>query len=307
MAVSRTRNPRDGNAMFRPAIGTDNGGIQSVDRALLILDILAEQGGEATLSNIAECAGLNVSTCHHLITTLARWGYVARVPGKRTYFLGPRILHLSYACLRQVDLPRLAQHHIDDLNEATGEAVQLAIIQGTDLVGLLRREARHAVRIDFGLGGKHNAAHATASGKAILAWLPEVERDRILADKGLTPFTEKTITSKKELIEQLRSVRRTGIAVDRQEFQAGVVCIGAAIRDHTGSVAGAISVSIPIFRVKTDHLTLVQTEVLRATRDLSLELGAPGALLETIDKPTFAKPTIKGGNDAATAKRKNIA
>src|SRR3981081_4827776 len=178
----------------RPPMGRDNGGIQALDRAFLILDVIADAGGEAKLTQIANIAGLNVSTCHHLISTLHNWGYVARGAGSRTYTLGSRILHLSAACLRQVDLPRRAQAVIDRLNDQTREAVQLAIMQDTNLVNVLHREARHAVRVDAGLGGKSNAAHATATGKAILAWLPPSELDRIVADKGLTAVTPPHLT-----------------------------------------------------------------------------------------------------------------
>src|SRR5579871_5269459 len=146
------------------------GVMPALDRAFLILDVMSDAGGEAKLTEIAASAGLNVSTCHHLISTLHNWGYVARGINSRSYVLGSRILHLSAACLRQVDLPRRAESAVDRLNDQTRETVQLAIMQDTNLVHVLRREARHAVRVDGTLGGKSNAAHATATGKAILAW-----------------------------------------------------------------------------------------------------------------------------------------
>jgi IclR family transcriptional regulator, acetate operon repressor len=264
----------------RPPIGRDRGGIQALDRAFLILDIIAEVGGEAKLTEIAAAAGLHVSTCHHLISTLCNWGYVARGNASRSYVLGPRILHLSTACLRQVDLPRRALGYIDRLNDQTREAVQLAIMQDTSLVDILRREARHAVRVDAGLGGKMNAAHATATGKAILAWLPPTELERIVADKGMTAFTPSTITSLDALKEELRLTRRNGYAIDREEFQPGVICIGAAIRDHAGAVVGSISVSSPVFRATAEHLEQIRIHLLAATDELSMELGAPGAILE---------------------------
>jgi IclR family transcriptional regulator, acetate operon repressor len=166
---------RHGIMPARPPMGRDHGGIQALDRAFLILDVIADAGGEAKLTEIANIAGLNISTCHHLISTLHNWGYVARGPNSRSYVLGSRILHLSAACLRQVDLPRRAQSFVDRLNDQTREAVHLAIMQDTNLVNVLRRDARHAVRVDAGLGGNSNAAHATATGKAILAWLPPTE------------------------------------------------------------------------------------------------------------------------------------
>src|ERR1700726_1405991 len=259
----------------RPPMGRDKGGIQALDRAFLILDIIADAGGEARLTEISSIAGLNGSTCHHLISTLYNWGYVARGAGSKTYVLGSRILHLSAACLRQVDLPRRAQNYVDRLNEQTREAVQLAIMQDTSLVNLLRRDARHAVRVDAGLGGKSNAAHATATGKAILAWLPPNELDRIVADKGLTAFTPHTLTDIEKLKEDLRLTRRNGFAIDREEFQLGVICLGAAIRDHAGAVVGSISVSSPVFRAASAYLDQIKVHLVAAADELSTELGAP--------------------------------
>jgi len=283
--------PQDGRSIMpaRPPIGRDRGGIQALDRAFLILDIIADAGGEAKLTDIAATAGLNISTCHHLISTLCNWGYVARGAGSRTYTLGSRILHLGVACLRQVDLPRRAQAYVDRLNDQTREAVQLAVMQGTDLVNVLRRDSRHAVRVDAGLGGKTNAAHATATGKAILAWLPSMEVDRIIADHGLTAFTPNTIIDVDKLKEELRLTRRNGFAVDREEFQPGVICIGAAIRDHAGAVVGSISVSSPIFRATQEYLDQIRLHLITATDELSMELGAPGAILQGSVKTAAAE------------------
>ncbi len=276
---SERANERRGVMPARPPMGRDHGGIQALDRAFLILDVMADAGGEAKLTEIAASAGLNVSTCHHLISTLHNWGYVARGINSRSYVLGSRILHLSAACLRQVDLPRRAQSFVDRLNDQTREAVQLAIMQDTNLVHILRREARHAVRVEAGFGGNANAAHATATGKAILAWLPPTELDRIVADKGLTAFTPNTITDLEKLKEHLRLVRRNGFSIDREEFRPGVICLGAAIRDHAGAVVGSISVSAPAFRSTPDYIEQMTVHLIAAADELSIELGAPGAIL----------------------------
>jgi IclR family acetate operon transcriptional repressor len=280
---------RHGIMPARPPMGRDHGGIQALDRAFLILDVIADAGGEAKLTEIANIAGLNISTCHHLISTLHNWGYVARGPNSRSYVLGSRILHLSAACLRQVDLPRRAQSFVDRLNDQTREAVHLAIMQDTNLVNVLRRDARHAVRVDAGLGGNSNAAHATATGKAILAWLPPTELDRIVADKGLTAFTPHTITDIDRLKEELRLTRRNGFAMDREEFQLGVVCIGAAIRDHAGAVVGSIGVSSPVFRAAAEYIDQIRAHLIAAVDELSTELGAPGATLRGTPKIVAAE------------------
>jgi IclR family acetate operon transcriptional repressor len=249
--------------------------IQSVDRALFLLETIAEAGGEATLTDLSVRTGLNISTCHHLLATLIQRGFAAKVPGRRLYALGARILYLGHACL-QVDLPRRAQPYMETINASTGETVHLAVLQGDRVVTLARREARHAVRVDSGRIGKVDSPHATSVGKAIMAWLPEAEIQRMVAH-GMKRFTEKTITDYPALLEDLRHVRRNGYATDREEFLDGVICVGASIRDQAGTVIGAISASTPTMRATEQHLDLMRKEILAAARGLSAEFGAPAA------------------------------
>lgn len=252
----------------------EGGGVQSVERAIALVEILAQSSGGTSLTDIAQRAGLNISTCHHLLATLMKAGYVAQVPGRRTYALGARVLHLGQAFMRQVDLPRRAQPVLDRLNAVTGEAVHLAVLQGDRVVTVAKREARHAVRVDTGVIGTAEPPHATATGKAMLAWLPEDHVKRILDANGMARFTPATVTDRSVLIEEMRHVRRNGFAFDRGEFQAGVVCVGAAVRDHSGAVIGSLSASAPEFRVSQDHLSLMREAVAEAARKLSAEFGA---------------------------------
>jgi len=258
------------------ARSTERHSIQSVDRAVSLLEAIAEAGGECTLTQLSHRTQLNISTCHHLLSTLVARGYVAKVPVRRSYALGARILFLSNACLRQVDLPARAAPFIEKINERTGETVHLAVLQGDAMMKVAKRESRHPVRVDTGTLGKTDAAHATASGKAMLAWLPEDDMHRVLAH-GLTRFTPKTICEWPNLIEALRHVRRNGYAIDDEEYQPGVICIGAPIRDHNGAVVGAISASTPTMRANDEHLTLMRSEVIAAARALSTEFGHQAA------------------------------
>jgi IclR family acetate operon transcriptional repressor len=269
--------PGPGVKALKPRARADGNrhSIQSVDRALFLLETIAESGGEATLTELAVRTGLNISTCHHLLATLIQRGFAAKVPGRRLYALGARILYLGHACL-QVDLPRRAQPYLEAVNAATGETVHLAALQGDAVVTLAVREARHAVRVDTGRVGKVEAPHATSVGKAILAWLPEDEMKRILTG-GMKRFTDKTITELPALIESLRIVRRNGYAIDREEFLPGVICVGAAIRDHAGTVIGAISASTPTMRATEEHIALMRDEICAATRALSAEFGEPSS------------------------------
>jgi IclR family acetate operon transcriptional repressor len=112
--------------------------------------------------------------------------------------------------------------------------------------------------------------------------------DRIIADKGLTAFTPNTIVNIDKLKEELRLTRRNGFAIDHEEFQPGVVCIGAAIRDHAGAVVGSISVSSPLFRATAEYLDQIKVYLIAATDELSMELGAP-AILRSSAKKTAAE------------------
>ena len=249
--------------------------IQSVDRAITLLEAIAEAGGETTLTELSRHTKLNISTCHHLLSTLVTRGYVAKVPVRRSYALGARIHYLCNASL-QVDLPARAAPFIEQINERTGETVHLAVLQGDAMMKIAKRESRHPVRVDTGALGKSDAPHATATGKAMLAWLPEDDMRRVLSN-GLPRFTAKTITEWPALIEALRHVRRNGYAMDDEEYQPGVICVGAPIRDHNGAVVGAISASTPTMRANNDHLALVREQVVSAVRALSADLGAHGS------------------------------
>ena len=249
--------------------------VQSVERAFDILELLASAGRELQLREVAESTGLNVSTCHHLLSTLVKRGYAGQNPRGRTYFVGSKVLELSDSRLRQFDLLDVAMPELRKLNQATGESVHLAVMQGHDLTTLAMLESTRPIRVGTDGPGKTNAAHATATGKAILAWLPETEIARVIAEKGLNRFTEKTITGIADLMEDLRHVRRNGFAVDREEFQPGVTCIGSAIRDHAGAVIGSISCSMPNIRADGEHYDAVQNAVRHSTTVLSEALGSP--------------------------------
>ena len=257
--------------------------IQSLDRALNLIDLLVAAKSELPLNVLATRAGLNVSTCHHLLATLLRRGYVSQNPRTRGYFLGARITELSNARLKQFNLIDIAMPELERLNEVTSESVHLAVMQGRALVTLANLNSRLPVGVGSDETGKSNAAHATATGKAILAWLPEIEIARVLTDTGLPRFTGKTICTQPELIENLRLVRRNGYALDNEEFQPGVVCVGSAIRDHAGAVIGSVSCSMPKMRARERALTQVKSAVKHCATAISQRLGGPKHGVEPSD------------------------
>lgn len=244
--------------------------IQSVDRALEILEVIARHRGEVTLTEISEALELSASTCHHIIRTLAARNYVRPGTGRGRYMLGSQIVLLAEAVNIKAELPGRAKPVIDALNRATEEAVHLAVLQGDEMITLVKRDALHALRVDSGSIGKSTALHATATGKALLAGLDDDEIRRIVSVHGMRSYTPKTRTDAEGLLDELRQVRDCGYAIDHEEFQLYVVCIGAPIYDTNGEVMASLSVSTPINRATDAHLAMVRQEVLDAARSLSL-------------------------------------
>ncbi|ESR27189.1 IclR family transcriptional regulator [Lutibaculum baratangense] len=247
--------------------------VQSVERALDILEALSASDGELQLREIAQRTGINLSTCHHLLMTLMARGYAGQHLRDRSYFLGNKVFEISSMRSRQIDLVPMAMPDLRHLNRETQETVHLEVLRGTDLTTLAKLESRQAVRVGTDSFGKSNAAHATATGKAILAWLPENEMMRVIAEKGLSRFTDRTITTLAGLVEALRVVRRSGYSTDEEEFTLGVTCVGAALRDHSGAVVGAVSCSMPAMRADRAHLDAVTKAVRRCAASISNRLG----------------------------------
>ena len=253
--------------------------VQSVERALDILDVLAAGPDGMRLNDIARATHLNVSTCHHLITTLLERGYVGQNSRGRTYFLGATMPDLSRSRAAMIDVVQSARSTLHGLAEATGETVSFDVLRGRDLITLAELGSRHAVHVVLDGVAKAEAAHATGSGKAILAWLPETELTRILLER-FKRFTESTICSQEDLIENLLLVQRDGFAIAREEFQPGVVSVGSSIRGHTGAVIGALGCLLPTSRASEDKIPRICELVRDAATSLSLQLGEPALFHE---------------------------
>jgi len=246
--------------------------IQSVDRAFDILEALARSSGPMSLADLSLAVRLNPSTCHHLVGTIGRRGYITQNEETKRYSLGSKIFQLSEARTGQINLIDVAMPFLTRLNQKTGEATHLVVIEGAELVTIAKLGSQHAVKVDS-TARRSDAAHATATGKAILAWLPESQIDEILKARGMERFTAETITSRRALIEELRLVRRHGYSEDREEFEPGVHCIGAAIRSHKGAVIGSVSISMPTMRVSEETLVKARKEVVWAAQEITKQLG----------------------------------
>lgn len=259
-----------------PPAGRDVRRVQSVDRALSLLEALAEHDQPVPLNDLATASGLNVSTCHHLVATLVARGYVLHAGRNRGYMLSSKLSDLAQLSTQAFDLVDFVTPDLRDLNADLRESVQMAVLRGAALITQIRFASHVPTHVEPDELKKMRAAHATATGKAILAWLPEAEMARVISETGLAPFTENTITTLSGLIENLRLVRRSGYAVDNEELERNVICYGAALREGTGAVIGSISVSLPKSRANPDYREHIATAVVNCARRLSDRLRVGG-------------------------------
>ncbi|GAW33657.1 acetate operon repressor [Roseovarius sp. A-2] len=246
--------------------------IQSVERALNVLEIVAQERDGVTVSVISERLGLNISTCHHLITTLVKKGFVTHLGRIKGYALGPRLGELVQISEGERDPDVLLAGELKALGASLGHGVQFAVLRDTSLMTKLSFPGTDDKVVEPDEVEKMSALHATATGKAILAWIPDTELVRIISANGLSSYTPETITTLSGLVEELRLVRRRKYSIDDQEFSEGIVCIGATIRAGAGAVIGSISVTIPADRATDDYRDFLIKEMIAAANSFSNKL-----------------------------------
>ena len=231
-----------------PSRSAPSGGVQSLERAFDILELMAAAGGEVALSRLAAESGLPVPTIHRLVRTLVAGGYVLQRPSRR-YTLGPRLIGLGASASQTVEA--WASPHLRSLAERTGETSNLAMLDVDRVVYVAQAPStRHSVRM-FTEVGRRVYAHCTGVGKAMLAQLPDDDVRRLVAVAGMPATTEHTITGVGHLLEELRLVRGRGYAVDDGEQELGVRCVAVAV---PGVLRSAVSVSGPASRVTPESV-----------------------------------------------------
>jgi len=233
----------------------------SVERAFEFLDLVAAAGTDGVkLSDLARASALPVSTCHRYITTLLDLGALSRDPSGRL-FLGVRLVTLAGAALEGNSLRSVARDYLEQLSKVSGETVHLGMHTDQGVVYIDKIDSAKAVRLVSRVGSvvPH---YCTAMGKAILAALPPAKREPFLAAASIKR-TPKTLTGAK-LATELEAVARRRWAIDEQELEDGVRCIGAAITTKTGELLGAVSVSGPAGRFTRQLCTELGPSVLAA-------------------------------------------
>lgn len=242
--------------------------VQSVDRALDVLEALAERGGEAGISEIAARTGLPYGTIHRLLRTLLDRGYV-RQESDRRYALGGALVRLGGVAERMVGV--WARPYLRRMVDLWGETANLAVLEGDFVVYIAQALSPQRLRM-FAEVGKRVLPHSTAVGKILMADRPDAEVASLVERTGMPGRTANTITDLPGMLAELERVREQGYAMDLGEEEIGVHCMAVGVRDGTRTVA-ALSVSGPVERISALDRRQLAESMREIAHDFGAELG----------------------------------
>jgi IclR family pca regulon transcriptional regulator len=270
MARNASTTPGEGTGASRK--DTD-GGIQSVSRALGILELFGEQRPALTTSEIARLTGLNRATAYRFCQTLLSLGYLEEVQA-RTFRPGLKAVSLAQAALSSRELPELALPYLRALREATGETVNMALLDGADVVYVSRLLSNNLLALRLFVGSRL-PAYASSLGRAMLAFLPAEEVKALLDDRRLEAITDHTITDRRRLLAELGRVRNRGYALNDQELVVGIRGIAAPVFGVSGRPVAAVNLSIarPVDDQEVEALGQQVIETARAISALATQLA----------------------------------
>ncbi|WP_460856519.1 IclR family transcriptional regulator [Nocardiopsis coralliicola] len=241
--------------------------MQSLDRAFNLLEIMAEAGGEISLSQLADSSGLPLPTIHRIIRTLVGNGYVRQLPSRR-YALGPRLIGLGESASRM--LGTWSRPHLARLVDELGETANLAMLDGDEVVYVAQVPSPHAMRM-FTEVGRRVLPHSAGVGKALLSQLPENEALATLARTGMPAATDRTLRTPEAFAEEMVRIREQGYAIDDGEQEIGVRCLAVPVVG--GPAMMAVSISGPEARVGWDFVDRAAPIVRAAADSLAGDLN----------------------------------
>ncbi len=260
------------------ASSTDSGAgsVQSVDRALTILKLLAADG-ELGVTEIAGLIGVHKSTVSRLLGTLEAHDLAEQLPDRGRYRLGVGVLRLAGATRTRLDIVHQSRPVTLALAAEVGETVNVVILSGTETLYLDQVAGPSALQIHNWIG-RRNPVHATANGRVLLAHASAAEAESVLAaalmpSGRLRPLTGNTITDRSSLIVSLETARRQGFSVAIDELEIGLTAVAAPIRGVDGSVIASLSVSGPSFRLQPERISIVVEAVKVAAAAISQRMG----------------------------------
>lgn len=257
--------------------GDDSKTVQSVERALSLIEALADTKEPVSLGDLADKVDLKPSTVHRLLGTLMHRGFVEQDDLSR-YKLAIKLFHIGNTVASATDLREVATPYMRELLESCNETVNLAVLEKGEVVYVDQLESNNIVVVRmFARVGSRGPAHCTGSGKVLLAGLNEDELSKYLAKAELQRFTSDTITDPAMLAKELRRVKKDGYALDLGERDEGVRCVAAPIKNHEGKAIAAVSVSGPSLRITPSYINNELSPMVReAALHISHKLGYQG-------------------------------
>jgi len=245
---------------------------ESVIRAFEIIEYLAKQSDWVRLQEIASDLGLTPPTTHRFVTSLKDLGYVQQNPTDSRYRASLKLAWLASKILDGIQLVQVARPLMTHLTSISNETSHLAVYEDLDIVYVAKVDGNQAIRMRSRTGERGHI-HSTAVGKAMLAFLPEPQRQEIFGRIELTPQTINTIKDMDTLRIQLAVIRENGFAIDDEENEIGIRCVGAPIFDHVGRLVGAMSLTGWILTMTRERLPELAVEVINICNQISQELG----------------------------------
>ena len=244
-----------------PARATSN---QSTEKAFAVLELLSEAQGPMRLRDISTALGLNSSTALRFVNALQNCGYAAQDPDTQRYYLTFKICRVANQMRSHTELLPIVRPFMEALFQEIHEALCLAVEQNMCMLYLDVRMRQNQRLMNMQQVGNSSPLHSTGIGKLLLLNYSEEQLDQMIARKGLTRYTEHTITTKAALLAELDKVRRQGYALDDEENEVGSRCMACPIRDYSGDIVAGISITGPNTRL-TDEQVLHYLPVLSAT------------------------------------------
>jgi len=272
MPHRQTTPARRGRTPNKPETGTTTSHVQSLTRGLTILEKLSEIEGGATLTDIAQRVGLAASTTHRLLNTLEKMNYVHQSGDLGLWTIGLTAFTVGSAFVSHRDFAIQSHSYLRKLMDQSGETANLSILDGYDVVFIAQVQCREIMRMLVKLGSRH-PIHASGSGKAILAALPDDVVQDILAKHGLPRHTEHTIVTPDGLLNAIKLIRRHGYAYDDEEHALGLRCVAAAVYDEYAEPLGAISLAGPLSRLTDERIRALGPLVARTAAEITGRMG----------------------------------
>lgn len=229
------------------------GSVQSLVRAFTLLDEVVRREGGVGLAELAKHVGLHSSTAFHLMRTMVDLGFLRQSPETKRYHAGHRLFAAAASALTEIELVATAGPFLEELAREAGESAYLATRSGDEIMIVAVVPGGGAIHLR-GRAGSLRPPHATALGKVMLAGLPEQHLHTLLSRLPLERLTENTTTDKEKLLQEIETIKQSGIAFDDGEFDVEVRCVAVPVYNFLGQVAAAIGISGPAWRLKLQVL-----------------------------------------------------